>query len=69
MRDREKRITRPPKKYAYADLIAFALTVADELDTDEPKTYSEAVNIDDSGKWKAIMDEEVQSLIKTTFGF
>ena len=69
MRDREKRITRPPKKYAYADLIAFALTAAHKLDTDEPKTYSEAVNRDDLGKWKAAMDEEMQSLIKTKFGF
>ncbi|KAH9801673.1 hypothetical protein KPL71_001112 [Citrus sinensis] len=69
VRDREKRITRPPKKYAYADLIAFALTAAHKLDTDEPKTYSEAVNRDDSGKWKAAMDEEMQSLIKTKFGF
>ena len=69
MRDKEKRITRPPKKYAYADLIAFALTAAHKLDTDEPKTYSEAVNRDDLGKWKAAMDEEMQSLIKTKFGF
>ena len=41
MRDREKRVIRPPKKYAYADLIAFELTAAHELDSDEPKTYSE----------------------------
>ena len=50
VRDREKKVIRPLKKYAYAYLIAFALTAAHELDTDELKTYSEVVNRDDSGK-------------------
>ena len=43
-RDREGREIRVPKKYAYADLIAYALTAAHELDYDEPKTYKEAVS-------------------------
>lgn len=47
VRDREKRVTSLPKRYAYANLIAFALTTTHELDTDEPKTYSEAVNRND----------------------
>ncbi|KAH9782268.1 hypothetical protein KPL71_008823 [Citrus sinensis] len=64
VRDRERRVIRPPKRYAHADLIAFALTAAHELDTDEPKTYSEAVKGNESEKWKAVMDEEMQSLFK-----
>ena len=40
-----------------------------ELDTNEPKTYSEAVNKDDLEKWRVAMDEEMQSLIKITLGF
>ena len=43
VRDREKRVIKPPKRYAYADPIAFALTVAHEVEPDEPRTYSEAV--------------------------
>ncbi|KAH9648835.1 hypothetical protein KPL70_025759 [Citrus sinensis] len=64
VRDRERRVIRPPMRYAHADLIAFALTAAHELDTDEPKTYSEAVKGNESEKWKAAMDEEMQSLFK-----
>ncbi|KAH9765484.1 hypothetical protein KPL70_001889 [Citrus sinensis] len=64
VRDRERRIIRLPKRYAHADLIAFALTATHELDTDEPKTYSEAVKRNESEKWKAAMNEEMQSLFK-----
>lgn len=64
MRDKEKRVIRPPKKYAYTNLIVFAMKTEHELDIDEPKTYSEVVNRDDSGKWRATMDDEMQSLIK-----
>ena len=50
VRDRERRVIRPPKRYAHADLIAFALTAAHELDSNEPKTYSEAVRGNESEK-------------------
>jgi len=30
----------------------------------EPKNYSEAISNDDSGKWIAAMQEEVESLLK-----
>ncbi|KAH9779667.1 hypothetical protein KPL71_007786 [Citrus sinensis] len=64
MRDMERMVIRPPKRYAHAYLIAFALTTAHELDSDEPKTYSEAVRGNESEKWKAAIDEEMQSLFK-----
>ncbi|KAH9770981.1 hypothetical protein KPL71_012549 [Citrus sinensis] len=64
VRDREIRVIKPPKRYAHADLIAFALTTIYELDLDEPKTCSEAVRGNESEKWKTAMDEEMQSLIK-----
>ena len=50
MRDMEKRVIRPPKRYAHADLIAFALTVSHELDSDEPKIYSKAIKGNESEK-------------------
>ena len=46
VKDIEKRVIRPPRRYAYANLIAFALTTAHEVATDEPRTYSEAINSD-----------------------
>ncbi|KAH9650990.1 hypothetical protein KPL70_026576 [Citrus sinensis] len=64
VRDRNKRESKPHKRYAYADLIAFALSVAQGIEEDEPKTYTEAVSSKDSKKWVAAMDEEMRSLIK-----
>ena len=64
VRDREKRMIRPPRRYAYVDLIAFALTAAHEIATDEPRTYSEAINSDKAEEWIKAMDEEMMSLKK-----
>ena len=49
-RDRQKRVIKTPKRFAYADLIAYALTTTHELDNDEPKTYREAVLGKDADK-------------------
>lgn len=38
-KDKPRRTIRPPQKYAQVNLIAFALTVAKELDEVEPVTY------------------------------
>ncbi|KAH9722760.1 Integrase catalytic domain-containing protein [Citrus sinensis] len=42
-RDRQKRQVRAPESLGYANLIAYALTAAHEVDQEEPKTYEEAV--------------------------
>ena len=34
-KDRPKRIIRPPQRYAETDLVAYALSVADEIDSNE----------------------------------
>ena len=44
VRDNKRRAIRPPKRYAVADLIAYALTTAKEVNEKEPKTYKEAMN-------------------------
>ena len=64
MRDRKKRESKPPKRYAYAYLIAFALSAAHGIKIDKPKTYTEAISCKDSEKWRAAMDEKMQLLIK-----
>ncbi|KAH9679832.1 hypothetical protein KPL71_026291 [Citrus sinensis] len=63
-RDRKRRTIRPPKRYAVADLIAYALTVAQELNDDEPMTYQEAIRGKNKLEWKRAMDEEMTSLMK-----
>ncbi|KAH9681219.1 hypothetical protein KPL71_026889 [Citrus sinensis] len=63
-RDRKRRTIRPPKRYAVADLIAYALSTAQEINDDEPKTYQEAITSNNNLEWKRAMDEEVESLMK-----
>jgi hypothetical protein len=50
-RDRDRRQRRPALSYGYVDLVAFALNVADDIDTCEPQSYHEAITSNDSVKW------------------
>ncbi|KAG8472156.1 hypothetical protein CXB51_036420 [Gossypium anomalum] len=60
-----KREIKPPKKYAEADLVAYALNVAEDIDANqEPSNYSEAISCEDSEKWMFAMQEEMESLHK-----
>ncbi|KAG8500272.1 hypothetical protein CXB51_004359 [Gossypium anomalum] len=60
-----RREIKPPKKYAEADLVAYALNVAEDIDANqEPSNYSEAVSCEDSEKWMFAMQEEMESLHK-----
>lgn len=43
VRDRKMGETRPPKRYAVVDLVAYALTVAHEVDSNEPRTYNKVI--------------------------
>ena len=43
-RDRERRHTRPPARYAYADMVAYALMSAEDVAIEEPNRYREAMN-------------------------
>ncbi|KAG8483133.1 hypothetical protein CXB51_022087 [Gossypium anomalum] len=58
-----------PQKYAEADLVAYALNVAEDIDANqEPSNYSEAISCEDSEKWMFAMQEEMESLHKTKHG-
>ena len=61
---RERRQTRPPQKYGYSDLVAYALTTAEGMGIHEPSTYTEAVTCVESEKWATAMVEELESLHK-----
>ncbi|GKG60018.1 hypothetical protein Tco_0609682, partial [Tanacetum coccineum] len=45
-------------------MAAYAFSVVEEEDTHEPLTYQEAVACENSSKWKADMEEEMDSLRK-----
>ena len=64
-RDRERRTIKPPHKYGEVDLVAYSLSVANNIESsEESSTYEEAVSCSDLGKWVIAMQEEMESLHK-----
>ncbi|KAG8473087.1 hypothetical protein CXB51_034983 [Gossypium anomalum] len=64
-----RREIKPPKKYPKADLVVYALNVAEDIDANqEPSNYSEAVSCEDLEKWMFAMQEEMESLHKNKTG-
>ncbi|KAG8498562.1 hypothetical protein CXB51_004879 [Gossypium anomalum] len=62
---KSRREIKPPKKYVEADLVTYALNVAEDINANqEPSNYSEAVSCEDSEKWMFAMKEEIESLHK-----
>ena len=57
-----------PRKYGIADLISYALIVADEVNGGEPLSYREAMCCEDKLKWYAAMQDEITSLKKNNLG-
>ncbi|KAG8497140.1 hypothetical protein CXB51_008403 [Gossypium anomalum] len=64
-KENQKREIKPLKKYVEADLVVYALYVAEDIDVNqEPSNYSEAVSCEDSEKWMFAMQEDMKSLHK-----
>ncbi|KAH9697399.1 hypothetical protein KPL71_023589 [Citrus sinensis] len=63
-RDRERRHTRPPARYAYADMVACALMSAEDVAIEEPNSYREAMSSKNSRNWIKAMREEIDSLVR-----
>lgn len=64
-RDRERRQNiRPPSRFDDANLVAYALNSAEELEIEEPKTYAEAMRTKERKFWNAAAKEEMVSLQK-----
>lgn len=53
---------RPPLRYKDANLVAYALAVADEIEKDEPKSFKEAMRSKDRKFWSNAADDEIDSL-------
>ena len=62
--DRVRRTIKMPKRYGVADLISYALAVAEAETSEEPATYKQAMRTKDKRKWVAAMEEEMASLKK-----
>ncbi|GJV18496.1 retrotransposon protein, putative, ty1-copia subclass [Tanacetum coccineum] len=59
--DQETDQTLDLTDYQLSNMAAYAFAAAEEEDTHEPLTYQEAVSCEDSSKWKAAMEEEMDS--------
>ena len=66
--DRKRRVVKPPKRYAQADIISFALIVAKEIDEIVPKTYDEVMKCKDKNLWLQATKEEMRALKKNNTG-
>ena len=63
-RNRVRRETKPPSRYAYAGMITYAFNSAEYIVIEEPASYREAVKSSNKSNWIKAMDEEMDSLIK-----
>ncbi|GJZ73096.1 retrovirus-related pol polyprotein from transposon TNT 1-94 [Tanacetum coccineum] len=65
VQDREPRTrTIPLRLRDESNMAAYTFAAAEKEDTYEPLTYQEAIACEDSSKWKAAMEEEMDSLRK-----
>ncbi|KAK0577249.1 hypothetical protein LWI29_030198 [Acer saccharum] len=69
VRDRVRRVIKPNSKYAYTDVISFALCTSQEIKNAKPRTYEEAVNSLDKLKWVSPMREEMDFILKNRTWF
>lgn len=61
-KDREKKQAKPTQRYGFAELIAFALNLAKDIEQHEPLTYVGAMKSSQKREWMQAMVEEIQSL-------
>ena len=63
-KDRDRRVINLPKRYGIADMISYAISVAEELIGEELINYKQAMSSKDREKWLGAMKEEIISLKK-----
>ena len=62
VKDRTRRQIKPPQRYAYVDLVTYALSVAESIENGWPHTYHKAITSKESTQWIVAMNEEIESL-------
>lgn len=55
---------RLPQRYVYSYFVAYALSVVDAVEYNDPVAYKDIVSSNDSEKWLFAMNEEMKSLQK-----
>lgn len=60
-RDRARRTIKPPSRFDDCDVAAYALTMSELVETEEPWTFQEAMNSKDKLKWEGATEEEMAS--------
>ena len=68
-RDRVRREIVKPARFTEDSELAFALSVAEVIDSEEPNSYEEAMSSSDWEKWNAGMNDEMTSLKKKNMWF
>ena len=53
---------RPPSRYEDADLVSYALVVADDIEKEEPKSFEDSKKGKDWKHWNIASNEEIDSL-------
>ena len=61
-RNRMGKHIKPLQMYAYANLVACALSMAESIENKEPHTYLEAITSKESTQWIVAMNKEIESL-------
>ncbi|KAH9754884.1 Integrase catalytic domain-containing protein [Citrus sinensis] len=55
-KDRERRVIRPPERFGYGDLIAYALGTLREIDEEEPRSNKEAMQSSYKIDWQQLQN-------------
>ena len=55
--NRTRKQIKPPQRYAYANLPAYALSVVESIENEEPKTYHEVITSRESTQWIVAMND------------
>ena len=61
---RATRQIHPPKRHAYVDMVAYALSMTEPIEIPEPSTYKEAISSGEAAEWTVAVTEEMESLHK-----
>ena len=63
-RDRVRRVPKPSSKFSYYEMVFYALMAAEEVELEEPLTYTKAMQSKEKNKWVQAMNEEMESSVK-----
>ncbi|KAK3008413.1 hypothetical protein RJ639_014494 [Escallonia herrerae] len=63
-RNRSRKEIRPPQKYVYASMVAYAPSVAEGIEVGDPVTYKKKAKSMELALWTVVMSEEMESLTR-----